>query len=170
MEFNPNPNTNLNPAPNGAGIQKERTVSQIKEGTVIDHISHGKLFDLVKILSLHKLEAGIVTAAANLPSTRCGKKGIIKIEGKFLSPEEVNKIAVISPNASMSTIKDYRVHSKTKLVIPKVIQNIIKCNNPNCISNHEQIDTKFHVMQQTPLKIKCNYCEVMINRENILIR
>lgn len=149
---------------------KERTISLIKEGTVIDHLSHKTVFDLIKILSLDKVEDGIVTVASNLQSTRSGKKGLIKIGSKFLTPEEVNKIALLSPNARMSIIKDYRVQSKTNLTIPKCIKHIIKCNNPKCISNHEQIITKFHLIETSPLKVKCNYCEVIINKENMLIQ
>ena len=36
---------------------------------------------------------------------------------------------------------------------------ILKCINPNCITNKETIETKFNVIEEKPLKIQCHYCE-----------
>lgn len=149
---------------------KERIISFIKEGTVIDHIPHQKIFDLVRILSLHKSTEGTVSIATNLPSKKCGKKGIIKVEGRFLTPEEVSKIAVICPHVTMNTIKEHHVSDKISLTLPKIIKNIATCNNPNCISNHERIPTVFHVLEESPLKMKCNYCEIIVHREELMIK
>src|SRR3990167_6111219 len=110
---------------------KERIISFIKEGTVIDHIPHQKIFDLVRILSLNKSTEGTVSIATNLPSKKCGKKGIIKVEGRFLTPEEASKIAVICPHVTMNTIQDYRVAQKINLTLPRIIKNIVTCNNPH---------------------------------------
>ncbi len=149
---------------------RERIISFIREGTVIDHIPHPKIFDLVKILNLNKNIEGTMSIATNLPSKKCGKKGIIKVEGKFLTPEEANKIAVICPYVTMNTIKEYRVADKISLTIPKLIRNIITCNNPHCISNHEHLATVFHVLEEAPLKMKCNYCEITVHREELIIK
>lgn len=155
---------------NGKEGDRERIISFIREGTVIDHIPHQKVFDLVRILNLHKNSEGTVSIATNLPSQKCGKKGIIKVEGRFLTPEEANKIAVICPHVTMNIIKDYRVADKINLTIPKMIKNIITCNNPHCISNHERIATVFHVLEEAPLKMKCNYCEIIVHREELIIK
>jgi len=46
------------------------------------------------------------------------------------------------------------------MFLPDEIVGIVKCPNPNCISNsNEPIETKFIVIQRDPLKIKCYYCE-----------
>jgi len=39
-----------------------------------------------------------------------------------------------------------------------------------CITNHEQIPTKFYVVKKEPLLIKCHYCERMMAKDDIEIR
>ena len=72
--------------------EKELRVSKIKEGTVIDHIRGGYSLDVVKILGITGKEKRVMTIAINVPSKRFGAKDVIKIEGKALSPQEVNRI------------------------------------------------------------------------------
>ena len=55
---------------------------------------------------------------------RC-TKGIVKIGGKDLTKEEVDKIALIAPNATVNIIKDYDVKQKIKVTIPSIINKII---------------------------------------------
>ena len=84
-------------------------VSKIKDGTVIDHITSGHALDVVKILGITGKSGNIVTIAMNVPSKRMGKKDIVKIEGRELKAEEVDKIALIAPNATINIIRDYKV-------------------------------------------------------------
>ena len=46
------------------------------------------------------------------------------------------------------------------LSLPKEIKNIVKCPNPRCISNNEDID---HIFKLTDDKgtYRCLYCETM---------
>ena len=59
-------------------------VRRIKEGTVIDHITSGKAFNVLKTLNITGSDGNIVTVALNVPSTKKDKKDIIKVENKFL--------------------------------------------------------------------------------------
>ena len=61
---------------------KELQVAAIENGTVIDHIPSEKLFSVVSILKLAQMPNNI-TIGFNLESKKIGKKGIIKIAGKF---------------------------------------------------------------------------------------
>ena len=137
---------------------KELTISAIKEGTVIDHVPAEWAFDIIDVLDLDEMK-NTVSIANNLKSRKMGKKCIVKIAGKFLTPEEVNKIAIIAPNATMSIIKDYKVKKKIQLSLPEKVEKIIKCPNPKCITNNEDIKTKFYVLGENPVKLKCHYCE-----------
>ncbi|MBI2128694.1 aspartate carbamoyltransferase regulatory subunit [Candidatus Woesearchaeota archaeon] len=148
---------------------KQLKVSAIREGTVIDHIPSDVTFKVVEILKLNSVKE-IISVAANLDSKKIGKKGIIKIGGKFLGEEEVNKIALVAPAATLSIIKDFKVVEKNKLTIPKTIEGFVKCFNPNCITNHEEIKTKFHVANQKPLKIRCHYCERAMASNDIVLK
>ena len=148
--------------------KKELKISAIDEGTVIDHIPTDATFKVVEILDLHN-HKGVVSIATNLQSKRIGKKGIVKVAGKSLTQEEVNKIAIVAPDATVNIIKNYNVKEKIKVKSPDVIDNVVKCSNPVCITNNEQITTKFNVVKKDPLKIKCHYCERSMGKEDIEI-
>ena len=144
-------------------------VSKIKNGTVIDHITSGHALDVVKILGITGKSGNIVTIAMNVPSKRMGKKDIVKIEGRELKAEEVDKIALIAPNATINIIRDYKVVEKKRVQLPKVIKNIVRCANPACISNsNEPIQPIFYVESQEPLYLKCHYCGYLMERDEIL--
>ncbi len=103
----------------------------------------------------------------NLSSRRLGKKGIIKIEGKVLTQEEVNKIALIAPNATLNIIKDFEAVEKRPVSLPDELVGVVKCFNPNCISNHERIPTRLKVVKKTPVRLRCHYCERVMEGEDI---
>lgn len=150
------------------GINREQKISAIEEGTVIDHIPTDATFKVVEILDLAN-QKGIVSIATNLQSKKLGKKGIIKVGGKSLTQDEVNKIAIVAPDATVNIIKNYNVREKIKVITPDVIENVMKCSNPVCITNNEQVATKFYVAKKDPLKIKCHYCERSMGKEDIEI-
>ena len=87
----------------------ELRVSKIKDGTVIDHISGGYALDVVKILGITGREKRVMTIAINVPSHRFRVKDIVKIEGRALNTQEVNKIALVAPHATINIIGDYIV-------------------------------------------------------------
>ncbi|MCH8329655.1 MAG: aspartate carbamoyltransferase regulatory subunit [Nanoarchaeota archaeon] len=147
-------------------MKKQLSVSAIKEGTVIDHIPSNATLKVVDILDLKGIRS-IISIVTNLTSKKMGKKGIIKVGGKNLTKEEVDKIALIAPNATVNIIKDYDVKQKIKVTIPETINKIIKCSNPNCMTNNEKVTTKFYVLNKNPLKVRCHYCERNMDKEDI---
>ena len=149
-------------------VKRELKISAIEEGTVIDHIPTDATFKVVEILDLEN-QKGIVSIATNLQSKSIGKKGIIKVGGKSLTQDEVNKIAIVAPDATVNIIKNYGVKEKIKVKTPEIIDNVVKCSNPVCITNNEQIATKFYVVKKDPLKIKCHYCERSMGKDDIVI-
>lgn len=147
-------------------MEKTLKISAIREGTVIDHLPSKNTFKVADILGLKDHE-NVVSVATNLPSKKLKTKGIIKVGGKFLSKQEVDKIAVIAPEATLNIIKDYQVKEKIKLTVPDVVNKIVKCSNPNCITNIESVPTKFFVVSRAPLRIRCSHCERAMNSEDI---
>ena len=144
--------------PEVARVDKDQRVSKIEEGTVIDHITPETVFKVAEILRLSQ-HPNLVSIATNLSSKKMGKKAIIKIEKRFLTEEEVNKISVFAPDATVSIIKNLQVKEKGRVKVPDRIENVIKCSNPSCISNHEPISSKFIVLEKDPLRVVCTYCE-----------
>lgn len=149
--------------------KKEIQVSAIKNGTVIDHITHGQVLQVMKILNLETFDDQIYIGA-NLSSEKYTKKGIIKVTNKFFEPTEINKIALVSPTATIIEIKDYDVVSKSKVEIPDAVNNIVKCFNPKCVTNHQEVPTKFTVIDKEELKLHCHYCEKNTARKNMTFK
>ena len=150
---------------------KDRThlvVSAINEGTVIDHIPAKDLFKVISILGLDHIENQI-TFGTNLESKKLGKKSIIKISGLFFRNEDINKIALVAPEAKLNIIKDYVVVEKRIVDIPDMITGIAKCVNPMCITNNEEVNTKFNVVDKKAVKLRCHYCEKITDRNNLVI-
>lgn len=137
--------------------RQELLVAALQNGTVIDHIPSDKLFQVVNLLGLDKMTAP-VTIGYNLHSNKMGHKGIIKIADKFFSDEELNQLAVISPNVSLCIIHDYEVVEKKEVVLPETIVGIIRCPNPKCITNNEPMTTRFHLVDRLVGTVKCSYC------------
>ena len=146
---------------------KELRVSAIENGTVIDHIPAKSVMKVVKILDLENSENTILIGA-NLDSKKLLKKGIIKVSNKFFKPNEINKISLVAPEASLIIIKNFNVKEKTIVKVPKQISGIVKCKNAKCITNHENIETVFNVVEGCePLKLKCKYCEKIAEKDEI---
>ncbi|KAA6307252.1 Aspartate carbamoyltransferase regulatory chain [termite gut metagenome] len=145
-------------------------VAALKDGTVIDHIPVEKLFTVVSLLGLAKMENKI-TIGFNLDSKKLGKKGIIKIADKFFCDEDLNRISVIAPSVRLSIIRNYRVAEKKEVKMPDILKGIVKCANPQCITNNEPMPTLFQVIDKSNGIIKCHYCEkeLRIHGNNVLI-
>ena len=89
--------------------EKQLKVSAIKNGTVLDHIPSGQVFKVIDILGLYD-SPHPVTFGVNLDSRSMGSKGIIKISERFFKDDELNKIALIAPNASVNIIREEGAH------------------------------------------------------------
>jgi aspartate carbamoyltransferase regulatory subunit len=140
-------------------------VAALREGTVIDHLVAGTALKVLSVLGI-KFE-GAVTIGLNLDSRKAGRKDIIKIEKREVTPEEVERIALISPRATFSIIRDFQVTQKFTPTLPERIENLIKCPNPTCISNSPWATTTFMVLKPDPLRVRCHYCERSLKKEEI---
>ncbi|ADG12875.1 aspartate carbamoyltransferase regulatory subunit [Methanocaldococcus infernus] len=140
----------------------ELKVRKIKNGVVIDHIDPGKGMMIYKALNLPK--DVLVTMAINVPSKKKGRKDILKIENVEIKKEDFDKLSLISPDVTINIIKNGEVVRKLKPQIPKKIEGILKCTNPNCITHYENVKGEFIVESKNPLKIRCYYCERFLNK------
>lgn len=146
--------------------QRAYKVFRIENGTVIDHIQSPLALKILDILKPEK--NGIVSIGINFDSDTTGKKDIIKVENVYLSKEETDIIALLSPTATINIIKNGEVIEKRKLSMPEVVTSIMKCPNPTCITNkHSDCTTKFYIRNDDNKNnvAICHYCE----RETMLI-
>ena len=149
----------------GDGMSKTLKVSKIRNGTVIDHIKAGKALEIVRMLDIP--EGSVLMTLTNVDSPSMGKKDIIKIEDKFLTNEETNKIALLSPDSTINIVKDYRVMEKRKVRMPERIEDIARCPNAMCITNHEQCTTSF--IFEKGEKYRCRFCERVFNVKELVL-
>jgi aspartate carbamoyltransferase regulatory subunit len=143
-------------------------VSAIENGTVIDHIPAYVLFKVISILNLDKIDKQI-TFGTNLTSKKLGKKAIIKLSDTFFIDKEINKIALVAPQAKLNIIRNFNVVEKKVVEVPEEIVGIAKCMNPKCITNNEKITTRFAVVSSREVKLKCHYCEKITDQDHIEI-
>ncbi|HEY8109680.1 MAG TPA: aspartate carbamoyltransferase regulatory subunit [Candidatus Nitrosotenuis sp.] len=134
-------------------------VRRIKDGTVIDHVEGGRGLKVLEALGIDGKDGNVITIALNVPSGKFSKKDIIKVENKFLQDFDTNKLAVISPKATINIIKDYKLVEKRRVFLPNKIEKIFRCSNPDCITNsNEDIESTMDVIDKTGLVLRCKYC------------
>ena len=147
--------------------RKELVVSALENGTVLDHIPADNVYKALRILNLKGIENQI-TIGINLNSKQHGKKGIIKIADKFFEDEELNKLALLAPEATVNVIRDFKVVEKKKVELPKEITGIAKCMNPKCVTNHQPIRTRFKTIDNgNEISLLCHYCEKITDSKHI---
>lgn len=138
--------------------KKERLVAAIENGTVIDHIPSEKTYEVASVLGLQNLDT-VVTIGYNYLSKKIGRKGIIKIENKFFSDEEISRLSVVAPNVVLNIIRNFEVVEKKKVETPDELRGIVKCNNPKCVTNNEPMATMFTVIDKNAGIMRCHYCD-----------
>lgn len=146
--------------------KRKLNVTAIENGTVIDHIPANNVFRVLHILKLENSKNQVLFGD-NLASEKYGKKGIIKVSNTYFEDNEVNKIAIVAPTASIIEIKDFEVVAKKQVEVPEHIINIVKCFNPNCITNIEPIAPWLEIIDKEEMKLQCHYCEKITSRSNI---
>ncbi len=149
---------------------KKLEVTAIENGTVIDHIPAGSLFKIIDILRLDR-ETHRITFGNNLESKRMGTKAIIKINDRICRPEEINRIALVAPNAVVNNIENYEVKHKQKVEVPSHIDGFARCANPKCVTNVENVKTAFAVVKREDggYALRCEYCEKITYPEQLEI-
>jgi aspartate carbamoyltransferase regulatory subunit len=139
---------------------KQYKVFRIDNGTVIDHIVPTMALKIINILGIK--DQGLVSIGINFDSSKVGKKDIIKYENVYLDKKETDLIALFSPHATINIIKDNKVLEKRKIEMPKIIESIIRCPNPTCVTNnYRDCDTRFVVerFDDNSTVVRCFYCE-----------
>ncbi|MEM0310618.1 MAG: aspartate carbamoyltransferase regulatory subunit [Ignisphaera sp.] len=145
-------------------------VPKILNGTVIDHIPAGRALDILKVLNITGGEGWRIAVLLNVESKKLGRKDIIKIERRKLTSAEVNVIALIAPTATINIIENFVVVEKFKVNVPEVIEGVIRCPNPTCISNKERepVKSRFRTLSKDQLIFRCEYCSTIVTRDDIL--
>lgn len=140
---------------------KELKIQPIKNGTVIDHISPGAALKVLRIMGLPtEGTRSVISIAINVSTRKNGaQKDVVKIEDREIDPKEVNKIALVSPRATINIIRNFEVYKKQVVQLPKEVVGLVRCENASCITNTtEPILSRFVVLKPDPPILRCAYC------------
>ena len=146
---------------------EHKQVALLRHGTVVDHLNAGMALKALGILGTP--EKGAALLGIGLVSGKMGRKDILKLENVELTQAEIDKLAVFGPHATVSFIRDFKVVRKIIVKLPDAIVGILKCPNPNCITNYERIETRFKVETAKPLHVRCHYCERRIREAEFVL-
>ncbi|MCH2417351.1 MAG: aspartate carbamoyltransferase regulatory subunit [Candidatus Poseidoniia archaeon] len=142
-------------------------VQPIRNGTVIDHLRAGAGLKILDILDVAGT-GNTVSLLINVPSSKLGRKDIIKIEDRELTESETERIALLSPGAHVNIIRNYSVAEKTAVEIPEEVAGVARCPNTNCISNNERGATsRLLLRSREPLQLACAYCARLVAEEEL---
>ena len=146
-------------------------VQKIERGTVIDHIPAGRSLAVLRLLGIDSSYGNRVSLVMNAESKKMGRKDIVKIEDRFLSKEETDKLALLAPTATINIVEKYVVVEKRKVEPPEVLEGIIRCTNPTCITRapREPVKPRFYRRRGgEKLEYQCAYCGTIIREEEIV--
>ena len=144
----------------GEVMSEMRRVTAICNGTVIDHIPAGHALQVIRMLRIDTNRSNPVSLVMNVPSDKMGRKDVLKIEDLELSQEELDRLALISPHASVAIIRNYGVAEKRVVELNDELVNVASCTFSNCITQNarEPMPQKLRVVSADPLEVRCHYC------------
>lgn len=137
-----------------------RRVTAIRNGTVIDHIPSGHAMRVLEMLAVDKSTSVPVSMVMNVPSKKMGTKDIIKVEDRELNQDELNRLALVAPDARVAIIRAYSVAEKMTIELGDEVINVVRCTFSNCITTNprEPLAHRLKVMSREPLELRCHYC------------
>ena len=138
---------------------KTLSVAAIEQGCVIDHIPVGQAVHIVNALQLDQVVTP-VTLGLNLYSQRGGQKDLIKLHHKRLSEEEIDRIAIFAPGATVNHIEGFAAIEKYVIAPPQQVVRVFSCPNAQCITHQESVTSRFVVsVEGKQTVLTCHYCE-----------
>jgi Aspartate carbamoyltransferase, regulatory subunit len=126
-------------------------VSKLKKGIIIDHIEAGHGFEIYKQLHLNDID-DVVVLLKKIPSKKMKQKDLIKIETDLQI--DMTVLGLIDPNVTINFVKNGELFKKINLTLPKVVNGIMTCKNPRCITQYEDVkEIKFFLVNEEKKKI-----------------
>ena len=136
-------------------------ITSINNGVVLDHIPVGcglKIFDMLNLNQYNSAKALIM----NVNSNKMKKKDIVKIED--YTDFNFDILSLISSDITINIIEDERIVKKIQPKVPLVIEDLIVCKNPRCITSIEK-DLTHKFVFLADKEYSCAYCEEAIKLE-----
>lgn len=130
-------------------------------GVVIDHMIPYSEEVLLKALKVRERRDVYRAGTVRSVSRPDNVKGMLIIEDRAFTDDELQIIAAVSPGCRVSTINEGRVVEKIELSLPEKFDGVpgIRCLNPGCISRPEHMEHCPAKLVKAGEKIlRCHYC------------
>lgn len=138
-------------------------VGKIENGVVLDHIQAGRALYIYQDLHLAQRRDISVALIQNARSNQMGRKDILKIEAPEGQEPEMglnfDDLAYIDQDFTIDVIKNGKVCEKRRVNPPDKIRNVIRCQNPRCITTIEQELPQVFELSKDEHLYRCIYCE-----------
>jgi Aspartate carbamoyltransferase, regulatory subunit len=140
------------------------SIGGINQGIVIDHIKAGGAMYIYSYLDLENKDCS-VAIIKNAKSNQMGKKDIIKIEGT-IKESELDILGALDHRITINIIENGVITKKRTSTLPEQVDNVLKCNNPRCITSIEQgLTHSFKLVDRENGIYRCIYCEQAFNKK-----
>lgn len=147
-------------------MKREFKVFRIVNGTVIDHIPHWGAYQVLDLLGLRGTDL-LVTVGFGLNSAKLGRKDLLKVENRELTQDEIDRIALVAPHATIDLIRDSRIVDKFKVRLPDEFTGLARCANHGCITRHEPVPPRFRTLEREPVRLQCHYCTAITEGDDL---
>lgn len=136
-------------------------IDSIKTGIVIDHITAGLGMKVLEYLDVDTTR-DTVALIMNAVSSKYGRKDVVKIEN--VTGIDLAALGLIDPKVTVNYIEDHIIRQKIHITVPEKVVNIIKCNNPRCVTSIEAGAPQiFHLIDRENREYRCEYCDEIIS-------
>ena len=141
-------------------MSEMRRVTAIRNGTVVDHVPAGRALLVLRMLRVDGAGGSPVSLVMNCPSDKIGVKDIVKVEDRELTQTELDRLALIAPNASVAIIRSHAVAEKRTVTLRDEVVGVARCAFYNCITRtgREPLPHRLHVLGREPVQLRCHYC------------
>jgi len=130
----------------------------VRNGVVVDHITHGLGMIIMRYLIGNGLiNGGVRHLIENVPSQKYGRKDVLVLQSDAISDEGMETIAALSPQVTFNIIRG-GTFRKEKIRPPKILRGVGRCPNANCVTNHESEAVPRFVNDGNG-NLTCWYCE-----------
>ena len=119
--------------------------------------------EIYRHLHLDRLDCQ-VAIIKNARSEHMGKKDIIKIDSPM--DLDLDVLGYIDASITVNIIRDGQLREKKHLELPQRLVNVIRCQNPRCITMAEpQLDAVFLLSDPDRHTYRCAYCETATDKK-----
>ena len=122
--------------------RQKQQVAALRQGTVVDHLNPGTALRALEVLGVPREGAALL--GINLESKKLGRKDILKLENVEITQEDIDRIALFGPRATVCFIRDYVVHHKVKVQLTyRVGENVFGVRGDDVDSTFVQFQYVF---------------------------